>query len=69
MKRGTKAAVFIASMALTTGSLIAFIGPRHYGHWGNHRQCGKENYNSRSCGDWNHETDQTPASSASVEPR
>lgn len=31
MKRGTKITVFIASMALTLGSLFAFVGPRHCG--------------------------------------
>jgi hypothetical protein len=69
MKRGTKAAVFIASMALTVGSLIAFIGPRHYRHWGNHGQCGKENYNSRSCEDLNRNADEAPASSTTAEPK
>jgi hypothetical protein len=48
MKRGTKATVFIASMALTVGSLIAIVGPRRYGH------CGKENYyNREACHHWN----------------
>jgi hypothetical protein len=41
MKRGTKITVFIASMALTAGSLFAFFGPRHCGHHGmyNHGSC------------------------------
>ena len=41
MRRGTKIIVFIASMALTLGSLFAFVGPRHcgmHGHRGWHHE-------------------------------
>jgi hypothetical protein len=38
MKKGAKAAVFIASMALTVGSLIAVVGPRHHKYCGMHAQ-------------------------------
>ncbi|HOZ88016.1 MAG TPA: hypothetical protein PL029_09670 [Bacteroidia bacterium] len=31
MKKGTKITVFIASMALTVGSLMAIVSPRHCG--------------------------------------
>lgn len=41
MKRGTKITVFVASMALTFGSLMAFAGPHRCGrsmkaHWNDH---------------------------------
>jgi hypothetical protein len=41
MKRGTKITVFIASMALTAGSLFAIFGSRYCGHHGmyNHNTC------------------------------
>ncbi len=41
MKRRTRIAVFITSMALTTGCLIAFAGPRHcgHGHYPHHVSC------------------------------
>ena len=46
MKRGTKGIVFFASMALTVGSLIAIVGPRHHGYdghcWQNEKQEHKE---------------------------
>ena len=38
MKKGAKITVFIASMALTLGSLIAIAGPRYHRHWGCHSQ-------------------------------
>ncbi len=43
MKRGTKITVFIASMALTVGSLIGFAGPRHCGDHGMYKHCDKMN--------------------------
>ncbi len=55
MKRGTKITVFIASMALTVGSLVAFVGPRHCGHHGMYRHCDKMNDNTHhgNCANWN----------------
>ncbi len=56
MKRGTKITVFIASMALTVGSLVAFVGPRHCGHHGMYGHCNKMNgYNAHhgNCANWN----------------
>lgn len=56
MNRGTKITVFIVSMALTVGSLIAFVGPRHCGHHGMYRHCDKmndNNYHHGSCANWN----------------
>jgi len=48
MKKGTKITIFIASMALTAGSLFAFLGPRHCGHHGmyHHNTC--QNTNGQS---------------------
>lgn len=43
MKKGTKITVFIVSMALTVGSLIAFVGPRHCGHHGMYKHGACEN--------------------------
>jgi hypothetical protein len=51
MKRGTKITVFIASMALTLGSLIGFAGPRHCGGHGMYRHCDKTNNYNHSV--WN----------------
>ena len=55
MNRGTKITVFIASMALTVGSLVAFVGPRHCGHHGiyRHGACGQYNNYHGSCESWN----------------
>ncbi len=56
MKRGTKITVFIASMALTVGSLVAFVGPRHCGQHGMYGHCNKMNgYTDHhgSCANWN----------------
>ncbi len=55
MKRGTKITVFIASMALTVGSLIAIVGPRHHRYCGTngHGMCVQQNYNNTGgCGNW-----------------
>ncbi len=52
MKKGAKVAVFIASMALTVGSLIAVVGPRHHGYCGMHRQ-GFYEHGNNQCGNWN----------------
>lgn len=51
MKRGTKITVFIASMALTVGSLLAFVGPRHCGPHGmyRHHACAAQ-YDHHGCG-------------------
>ena len=47
MKRGTKMAIFIASMGLTIGSLMALVGPRHCGNsFYNHGVCAGHNGNS-----------------------
>lgn len=43
MKRGTKITVFIASTALTAGSLFAVFGPRHCGHHGVYKHSSCEN--------------------------
>ncbi len=43
MKRGTKITVFIASTALTAGSLFAVFGPRHCGHHGMYKHSSCEN--------------------------
>jgi hypothetical protein len=55
MKRGTKIAVFIGSMALTVGSLVAVIGPRHHRYCGMNGRgaCGHENYYRGDCGNQN----------------
>ncbi|MEO6302187.1 MAG: hypothetical protein ABIP51_03335 [Bacteroidia bacterium] len=56
MKRGTKITVFIASMALTVGSLIAFVGPRHCGHHGMYGHCNSwqgHNYDKGNCASGN----------------
>jgi ABC-type phosphate transport system ATPase subunit len=56
MNRGTKITVFIASMALTVGSLLAFVGPRHCGHHGMYRHYDKmndNNYHHGNCTNWN----------------
>jgi len=57
MKRGTKTTVFIASKALTVGSLIAFVGPRHCGHHGMYRHFTNANYQYGSCDNWNDRSD------------
>ena len=46
--------VFIASMALTFGSLMAFVGPRHCGrgmhnHWQDHRM--EAGFHHNGCND------------------
>ncbi|MBA2610928.1 MAG: hypothetical protein H0U95_03085 [Bacteroidetes bacterium] len=56
MKRGTKITIFIASMALTVGSLIAFVGPRHCGHHGMYGHCGTwqgHDYEKVNSANWN----------------
>jgi len=55
MKRGTKITVFIASMALTVGSMLAIIGPRHHRYCGMNRNddCSTGNYYHGGCGNWN----------------
>jgi len=56
MKRGAKITVFIASMALTVGSLVAFVGPRHCGHHGMYGHCNKMNEvdnHHENCANWN----------------
>ncbi|MBL7920822.1 MAG: hypothetical protein JNJ40_10940 [Bacteroidia bacterium] len=60
MKKGTKITVFIASMALTVGSLFAFVGPRHCGQHGVYRHCNKANgYTDHhgNCVNWNDRSD------------
>jgi hypothetical protein len=52
MKRGTKEIVFIASMALTSGSLTAFFGPRYHRHWASYQSCHNGNIGNNSCSDW-----------------
>jgi hypothetical protein len=48
MKRRTRIAVFITSMALTTGCLIAFAGPRHCAHGHNQHHVSCMNADSQS---------------------
>ena len=57
MKKGTKITVFLVSMGLTIGSLIAFVGPRHCGHHGmyNHGSC-EQTSGSETHVDSNNET-------------
>ncbi len=50
MKRGTKITVFIASMALTVGSLVAIVGPRHPRYCGGYGQGGWNTHHG-TCGD------------------
>ena len=60
MKRGTKITVFVASMALTVGSLVAFVGPRHCGHHGMYGHCNswQNNHSDKdNCADWNDHSD------------
>lgn len=37
MRRSTKFLIGLAAAALTYGSLMAFVGPRHFGHHGFYR--------------------------------
>ncbi len=57
MKRGTRITIFIASMALTVGSLVAFVGPRHCGHHGMYGHCNSwqndHHHSHGSCTNWN----------------
>jgi hypothetical protein len=58
MKRGTKAIVFFASMALTVGSLLAIVGPRHHRYFMSHGHCWQnENYERKDCGEHNKTSD------------
>ena len=34
MRRGSRFLIGLAAAALTYGSLVAFVGPRHFGHYG-----------------------------------
>lgn len=52
MKKGTKITLFLASMALTVGSLVAFVGPRHCGY-GMNRHASWTNDHPRNCAPWN----------------
>ena len=57
MKRGAKATIFIASMALTIGSLMAIAGPRRHWHHGmyGHGYCANGAYYQHhgNCAQWN----------------
>jgi len=54
MKRGTKGILFFASMALTVGSLIAIVGPRHHGYYGHCWQ--NEKHENKDWGNCNKDT-------------
>jgi hypothetical protein len=56
MKRGTKATIFIATMALTIGSLMAIVGPRRYWHHGayGHGYCAGQNHPAHQGAGWAH---------------
>jgi hypothetical protein len=60
MKRNTKAVIFIASMVLTIGSLIAIVGPRHHKHWGRAGYCGRDTFKNENC--WQYDIKKVPQS-------
>ena len=64
MRRGSRFLIGLAAAALTYGSLMAFVGPRHFGHRGFYRYQAYRDHWSGHCdgvqrGNW-HQHRETP---------